>query len=73
MVVLMVAGRAAAPEAVLTEIVVVATLTFVAETGERLATTRLARHRVIDWSHTHTCTGGVMQLEYFLVDCSHLG
>ena len=48
MVVLMVAGRAAAPEAVLTQVVVVAALTLVAEAGEGLAATCLTRHRMID-------------------------
>ena len=54
-VVLVVGGGAAAPEAVLAEAVVVAALALVAQTGERVATASLARHRVIHCS-THTDT-----------------
>ena len=51
----MVGGGAAAPEAVLAEAVVVAALALVAQTGERVATASLARHRVIHCP-THTDT-----------------
>ena len=44
----MVAGCTSTPEAVLAEVVVVTALAFIAQAGEGITTTRLARHGVID-------------------------
>lgn len=49
MVIAMVTGDTAPPEAVLTQVVVIATLAFVTKTHERLAVTSFTLDGVKDW------------------------